>query len=503
MGDNYFVTNPLQQSESQAAGLAAQLKDALDPSITLNLYNEIATPSTGNTIPRAYLLIVGTIPPKPVGQVTGGQSFLVKDSQGNNVWTPAVPNAPITWKTGGSLQDQFYPTPVIPGVHTTVDPLKITVPGNVQSCRVYFLIQTKCWKAVPGSLAEGDPRVFGPPSDPYRVNEQGNCNDFTAGVWGLNGSYPNFGGKCEFTVTASQVWMNTTNVDNFSLPMEFGMDVTPNASGSGTLPVDGRVGFASDRKALFDSYVASVDGKWWQNVALQGQTATGAVIKVVESSQAMTGITTSDLPSGTDGYLRIVSPAAFDKAQQGGTNDFQSYLNSVWTYWTGTKKLRIYGQNNSIWSGNASGDVFTFTLETPASPPSPNAPSSIVISKTDQFWWDTLNCTGPWVQVGPADDGVVKTNFSAALNRGIIPASGTATTFGPTELCTANPYASECNLYAKVLHEKASVRTLAPGGKPVSAVYAFPYDDSCDISTTISTKVANIFSASIGLKPWG
>ena len=511
----FKIYDPVSELTQDVILLTTELESAVNPSSKLFLYNEMITPP-GGILPKAYLLIVGTSTPSSNGQAVPGESFLVQDASGNNVWDAAVANAHITWKSG--IQNQFYPIPVTPGVHTQGSPLEIDIPGNVSSCRVYFLIATSCWVA-DATYAEGDPRVFGPPADPYRVNDVANCNDFTAGAWGLNPDYPNFGGKCEFTITSSQIWMNTTNVDNYSLPTAFKLDVTIAASGTGTLPTDGSVGFNSTRKQLIAALEnVLTSNPWWDNVPIQGSSNIGPVIMVNPTSAAMGGgtISLSQLPCGDastpgGGVLRVTSPASFDRTFAGSPaqpNKFQEYIDSIWSFWTQAsgRTLKVYGKNSAVWSGNAVGNVFTFTLETPGVPPAATYPASITIDKTgSDFWWNTFNCTGQWVTTGNDDDGLVKTNFSAALNRHIIPVTG-LTTLGP-DLCSETPYPiseinNGMNLYARVLHEYAYNRRLQPNTSPVSAVYAFPYDDSCEISTTISVVLKYFVSATMGLTPW-
>jgi hypothetical protein len=148
---------------------------------------------------------------------------------------------------------------------------RFVLPGYVMSARIMYLIRTGLWDANNGAINsesrgfidphpnwnKKNPRIFQAPAqpewktqlDPSALSSLAsktrlktfNVPDFTVSPWGLSSRYPNFGDKIEISTTESNggaigtpswpnsavpaLYMNTTNVDNFSMPIDYHLNL--------------------------------------------------------------------------------------------------------------------------------------------------------------------------------------------------------------------------------------------------------------------------------------
>ena len=248
----------------------------------------------------------------------------------------------------------------------------------------------------------------------------------------------------EFTYNASGIYINTTQVDQFGLPL------------------------------LLDVY--GNGGSFHQQT---GITETVAQIDQEFSSGIPAPFNTTPVSN-----LRILSPTktTFGAEQQNG-NYFDSYVASVWSYYSGTPiTFSLFGGSREF-TGTTSGSSFNFTEINLNNGAYVGNNYSVAKPSTQ----DILQCSGTMAS-GNANtdintvDLAIEAQFCAAFNRHDMMDVSTWAT--PSAWYSASP----ANYYAQFWHQH-SVGGLA---------YGFAYDDVSSQSSTITTPTPEHMAFGIG-----
>ena len=503
--------------------------------------------------PNVHLLIVG----RPQTSSSGVHmqmdkwAFYVANPAGGVHWVLTEANEIID-------DTKFFPN-VVPAGNGQIT---FSVTGRVTSGRVYFLLSTKLWAdpskpEVLGAVTyrvedapcpcpkcpdpvvllcpkppcdcpcpptdqmsayQAGPRPTDCPDAPQKTQGFNGVPDMTVGPWGFDELYPNFADKLEFSIldgygsSVPQLYTNSTNVDNWSMPVEVQLkQLTPSGTPTGYLPYNGWLGPKTSRAAVLAEMKTLVSSsEWLSNVVIKGgpvkNTTPGPICYVAESLQ-------DGLPSD---ITRISSPSHFaDDAPE--DTAFNDYITAVWTAYTpsglggGGKELSLQvdpdpgtGGPGPLYAGivvldpgQSLGDgSFTFVQKSP--------PGTRILSIPKPGWRETYMCVGVFApQTGTGWQSQIKRDVAAGLNRAVLICG--------EDTCLNNCNFSEFygttqpkgNLYAKVVHDAAAMHHVKAGGPCVPAAYGFPYDDRCDISTTLSEPVPNLAKVRIRLPPWG
>lgn len=240
----------------------------------------------------------------------------------------------------------------------------------------------------------------------------------------------------ELTYADNGMWANTTRVDNYQFPM--GLEVWGNSS------FYKKVGELKSHSQIISQ---------WQSTA---------------PSQFQVCLNTSK------GIIHFPS-----KVSSFPTNYFQSYIDAIWSKYTGTDLIFNSG-DAGVWKGRVSGSAFVFTRTSDGQVATiTNKPSTLEAMEGS----GVLASGGQW-------DKVVQAQVCAAINRHAIDlnaAAGTTQNWGDdTKYYITSPY----NWYCMFWHQAdISYNKLT---------YAFCYDDVFDKSSTINCPSPTKATVTIG-----
>ena len=246
----------------------------------------------------------------------------------------------------------------------------------------------------------------------------------------------------ELTNGSGGIYINTTQVDYFGLPM--------------LLDVWGSVGGVSEKfhkQTGINESIAAIDQEY--------NAETPAIFNTTPPSS-----------------LRIPSPdkTTFGAGQANGTY-FASYVASVWSYYATNKlTINLFGGATQF-TGTTSGSTFTFNEVNVSNGAFVSGPYTIGEPSTQ----DLLACNGT-MATGSGDTAAMEAQFCAAFNRHDM--LNPATWATPSAWYSAAP----ANYYAAFWH-RHSVAGLA---------YGFAYDDVAGQSSTISTGTPEHMAFGIG-----
>lgn len=241
----------------------------------------------------------------------------------------------------------------------------------------------------------------------------------------------------EFTLTANTptaivpaVWVDITNVDFFSTPIELHLTGS-NPSGG----YDERKGaMKEDRDKIFSDYIAATKGTCFESLAI----------------------------SGANGNIRIVGPQHGVAMSLIPDNYWDSYVSSIWSFYEtniltattsyGTYTGEVVSNILTLTNTNGLGECYNFSMPTSAA--------------------DIFGCAGVLAAPNNAE-GALAAVIGAAINRSTLMSS-----LDQPDCVVSDYYklTGSTNLYAAVLH-KAYVD---------GTTYAFPFDDVCNGSSTLS-----------------
>ena len=269
---------------------------------------------------------------------------------------------------------------------------------------------------------------------------------------------------------AGGVWIDTTAVDFFGIPM--------------TLSMNGlTAGLTQSRASLLTTLASTLASNPWNLLSLNAPSALGG-----------------------SGALRVMSPneaiGSSNAAANFPTDYFDDYIAAIWSFYE-TNQLSIdcsqligvSGLNitsaNSLFTGQVSNGNFVFTNASPTTTVTLPLPTSN----------DVLGCNGPtttdpWTPQDSTAQGVIVTALDAAMNTGILPlppatpAPTLMSPFVPAQLPTYYQNSPQLpsdmqsggtnpgpwyNLYSAALHSTGD------------AIYAFAFDDEAGQSSTLSS----------------
>ncbi|AGL13921.1 glycoside hydrolase family 64 protein [Actinoplanes sp. N902-109] len=247
----------------------------------------------------------------------------------------------------------------------------------------------------------------------------------------------------EFTYNDSGLWLNSSQVDMFSVPHA--------VSVTGSSGVTTRTGdlVSNGRNTVLNSIKA-------------------------QSGWANTVVTRSD---GT--VLRALAPGKAAGAGLLSTNYLDSYITSAWNAYT-SKTLTVvpFGdQPGTKYFGRTSGNVMTFTNSAGQTVASFNKPSSASV-------W---GCDGDLPAPNDQVVGPISRTLCAALNRGTLGTVDTQPSTNAAQFYQNNP----TNQYAKIIHQNMA------DGK----AYAFAFDDVANFESLVHD--GDPRSAALTLTPFG
>ena len=238
----------------------------------------------------------------------------------------------------------------------------------------------------------------------------------------------------EFTYNTSGIFINTTQVNQFGLPL--------------TLDVYGNNRTFHQQTGITQS-IAQIDSEWNSTVP-------------------------APFNSTPISNFRILSPAEtnFGAGQTNGTY-FDGYINQVYSYYQ-SNPLTITLFGNRTFSGNTNGTTFTLNEVNTGNGAFQGGTNYVVGHPTTQ---QVLVCNGPFATGDPnnSDRNTVELAFEAqlcaAINRHV------ATNVSQWNTVSAYYQAAPANYYAAFWHQN-SINNLA---------YGFSYDDVNGQSSTITT----------------
>ena len=347
--------------------------------------------------------------------------------------------------------------------------------------------------------------------------------DMTAPPWGTDSQFPNFADKLEFTVTywdptkpeTVQIWVNNTNVDNFSFPVQYALYGPTSAQllspiGSGGLGT--YVGMKDTREAIFTDFATQFGvgtSNFWTSALIRGgktRTGYGPIVYPLTDD--------THIPSQ---YIRCVAPGKL--VPQIPDEAMIQYINWVWEYYkTNSLWLNADPPKGSslrpVYKGSVVGDAFIFVrcIGSPArDDPCVQQPGVPVAScDTKPTPNNVYGCDGPLL-VASNEQGSIIRQLAAGLNRGIFPCSPSAPScpcgepsnpeqgfYTPTII--ANGSIKGYNFYSKQVHKHSNSVTI--GTANIRAAYGFPYDDVCSLSTTLSSLVGAVDHVSVNFPNW-
>lgn len=237
----------------------------------------------------------------------------------------------------------------------------------------------------------------------------------------------------EFTYNGSGVFINTTQVNQFGLPL--------------TLDVYGNNRTFHQQTGITQS-IAQIDSEW------------NSTVPAPFTSTPITN-------------YRILSPAETNfGAGQANGNYFDSYISQIWSYY-GSNSLTVT-LGSRTFSGNTGGSTFTFKEVNTGNGAFQGGTGYVIGYPNTQ---QVLVCNGPFAtgDAGNSDRNTVElaieAQFCAAINRHV------ATNVSQWNSPSAYYQAAPANYYAAFWH-RVSINGLA---------YGFSYDDVNGQSSTITT----------------
>ncbi len=238
----------------------------------------------------------------------------------------------------------------------------------------------------------------------------------------------------EFTYNSSGVFINTTQVNQFGLPL--------------TLDVYGNNRTFHQQTGITQT-IAQIDSEW--NAQLPSQ------------------FTSTPISN-----LRILSPAEtnFGAGQANGSY-FDSYINQIYSYYQGTPlTVTLFG--NRTFSGNTNGNTFTLNEVNTGNGAFQGGTGYVIGHPNTQ---QVLVCNGPFATGDPNNGDrntvelALEAQLCAAINRHV------ATNVSQWNTPSAYYQAAPANYYAAFWHQ-VSINNLS---------YGFSYDDVNGQSSTITT----------------
>lgn len=229
----------------------------------------------------------------------------------------------------------------------------------------------------------------------------------------------------------TQIWVDTTQVDAFGLPMRMSLAGKPNGKttqvvGGFDSPTAGNNIISALRKA----------GAPWSNLIVNSN---GRPIRVISPVHAMA--------------LDSHSPNHFDDAY------WDNYINSVFTTYAKPKASFSIDTGAAVYTGVVRNNQIQLT-------PNNGDPATIFGKPSSEFLWGN---GAPLVRGGNA--ATLQKYIQAAFLRSTFLVDKNLSS------CDATPYtAAPVNQYSKVIHQYAYQQE----------AYTFPYDDVCARSSTIS-----------------
>ena len=244
----------------------------------------------------------------------------------------------------------------------------------------------------------------------------------------------------EFTYTgttnngAPAVWVDVTNVDFFSTPIEIILSGT-NPSGA---YFESKGSMKSGIDTVFSDFINETQG-----TVFSGLVVTGG--------------------SFGSGNVRILGPQHGISAGLIPTSYWDAYVDSMWTLYA-TETLNVVTSYGSYTGTTASGDLIFTNLE--------NGDTHMYSQPGPGLASDIFGCSGTLAAPNDAH-GAIAAVIGAAINRSTILENASQPD------CLVSDYyqlTGSTNLYAAVLHKFYMDGT----------TYAFPFDDVCNGSSTLS-----------------
>lgn len=236
----------------------------------------------------------------------------------------------------------------------------------------------------------------------------------------------------EFARTGNRIFINTTTVDMFSLPLS----VTVRGASTGVRTEGGLVG---DRAAVFRA-IDGLGGDW---------------------SKLISRRPSDGLP------VRVLAPAHAVRAGMLGTSAFDRYVDEVWAYYA-THTLTVAMQSGTF-RGTVSGRGFTFR----------DAAGAVIGTLPKPSAADVLGCAGSLQPSGQPNQTAilaVGARVCAGLHRATLSTSGRVMSdVQPTTDPKTFYGGPGADLYSKVMHDQAKT----------GRAYGFAYDDVADFAPTI------------------
>jgi hypothetical protein len=407
----------------------------------------------------------------------------------------------ISAVTGNTYSPDFsYPLSDLPTSTTGSDDFLMYVPNEMKSGRIYFSIGNPLY------LLNNTTSVTAPQSFSFHDPNFNVLYDFA-----------------ELTITkitpptpASDIkyqpFLDTTQVDNWSLPIMLGLyslnldnpTVKTPYQPAGA-PATNFAGFSGNRDTLINTIVTGLTSPAWDQLALPFHTdpySPGVPTTYLRILAPKTG-TTQTLPQPEGDYTIPQFPLNYLTTPT-------DFLTLLYNFYPGVPSLYIKadGGSNQIYQGVASGDTFTFTSTSNSNHKLTLSKSAITVS---QMYGGVL----PFVNMGaPAGDiPIIQKLFGSAFTVGLL---GVPSLFdsagaplddnnlmdhlprvgGPI---TAPAYyntpaifpSASYDLYAELLHSVAILPTSppypsSPGLPTVGLCYAYDYDDALGMSSTVA-----------------
>jgi beta-galactosidase len=314
----------------------------------------------------------------------------------------------------------------------------LKIPAAFTSARAFISLGAPLYAQINGNAATGQVTGYAGPNpqnntDP-NINTHFDWYEFNTSANTNNG------------VTQSTIFINTTQVDEFGLPL--------------ILDVYASKGTFHQETGITES-VAQIDSEFSSEVPAQFQP-----------------------PSMSN--LRIFSPAKLSMAANGANaNYFANYIASAWTsYATTPLTIRLSGRT---FSGTASGSLLTFTEVNPAAA---NVGETFVVNQPSTQ--DILGCAGTMATgvAGSTAQESDENNVQLQLENQICSATNRGVLATPADWTNVPSYytSTPANFYSQFWHNH-SIGGLA---------YGFSYDDNNGQSSTIATGDAEHLAFSIG-----
>lgn len=304
-------------------------------------------------------------------------------------------NGQFTPWSGGAIPPTPAPDVSIPGPGNGGS-RTLQIPINLAGGRLYMSFRDKLkFSLVPNGLVQPAPWAAGDPNRDILFD------------WS------------EFTYNGGGLWLNSSQVDMFSVP--HAVEAT---SQGGATKRTGQV-VSNGRNRIFDQH-QQMGGDWARLIYTR--------------------------PDGT--RLRVLNPSKGLDAGVFSNSYFQSYVNSTWSTYQNTPLTVVPYQNepNRKFTGRTSGGVLNFT----------NTSGQQVASFAQPSTRDVFNCDGRLA--APNNDvGAISRSLCAALNRSTLGFLHTQPTYTASQFYTR----STTNHFSRIVHANMA------DGK----AYGFAFDD--------------------------